>query len=58
MIWVSFFKPMGIFEGSFNKLAAWWTAGDYCHCEIVWHVERKAMIVTLGGVETIYGDHR
>ena len=26
--------------------------------EIVWHVERKAMIVTLSGVETIYGDHR
>ena len=26
--------------------------------EIVWHVERKAMIVTLGGVETIYGDLR
>ena len=24
--------------------------------EIVWHVERKAMIVTLAGVETIYGD--
>ena len=21
MIWVSFFKPMGIFEGGFNKLA-------------------------------------
>ena len=39
MIWVSFFKPMGIFEGGFNRLASWWTAGDYCHCEIVWHVE-------------------
>ena len=39
MLWVSFFRPVGIFEGSFNKLAAWWTAGEYCHCELVWHVE-------------------
>ena len=44
MIWVSFFKPVGIFEGSFNKLAAWWTAGDYCHCEIVWHVEPQELM--------------
>ena len=26
--------------------------------EIVWHVERKAMLVTLAGVETIYGIHK
>lgn len=44
MIWVSFFKPVGIFEGSFNKLAAWWTAGDYCHCEIVWHIEPQELM--------------
>ena len=51
MIWVSFFKPMGIFEGSFNKLAAWWTAGKFCHCEIVWHVEPK---ILMGCVKQLY----
>jgi len=34
-IYVSFFKPEGMFEGSFNHLVSWWTGGDYCHCEIV-----------------------
>ena len=38
MVWVSFFKPVGIFDGAFNRLAAWWTSGDYCHCELVFHV--------------------
>lgn len=47
MIWVSFFKPLGIFEGSFNRLAAWWTAGDYCHCEIVWHVEPTVLMANV-----------
>ncbi len=51
MLWVSFFKPMGIFEGSFNKLAAWWTAGEYCHCELVWHVEP---VILMGCVRRTY----
>lgn len=51
MIWVSFFRPMGIFEGSFNRLAAWWTAGEYCHCEIVWHVEP---VILMGCVKNLY----
>ena len=51
MIWVSFFRPMGLFEGTFNKLAAWWTAGEYCHCEIVWHVEPK---ILMGCVKNVY----
>ena len=55
MIWVSFFKPMGIFEGSFNKLAAWWTAGKYCHCEIVWHVEPQ---ILMGCVKQLYTNLR
>jgi len=42
---------MGIFEGSFNKLAAWWTAGEYCHCEIVWHVEP---VILMGCVKKLY----
>lgn len=53
MIWVSFFKPTGIFEGSFNKFAAWWTAGDYCHCEIVWHIEP---IDLMDCVKTVYNN--
>jgi hypothetical protein len=51
MIWVSFFRPVGIFEGSFNKLAAWWTAGEYCHCELVWHIEP---IILMGCVKRLY----
>jgi len=39
MIWVSFFRPVGVFEGTFNKFAAWWTSGEYCHCEIVFEIE-------------------
>jgi hypothetical protein len=51
MLWVSFFRPVGIFEGSFNKLAAWWTAGEYCHCELVWHVEPT---ILMGCVKRLY----
>jgi hypothetical protein len=46
---------MGIFEGSFNKLAAWWTAGKYCHCEIVWHVEPQ---ILMGCVKQLYTNLR
>ncbi len=38
-IWVSFFKPTGLFEGTFNRFASWWTGGEYCHCEIVFEIE-------------------
>lgn len=34
-VYVTFFKPHGVFEGSFNHLVSWWTGGDFCHCEIV-----------------------
>lgn len=51
MIWVSLFKPMGIFEGSFNRFAAWWTAGEYCHCEIVFEVEPS---VLMSAVKNVY----
>jgi len=51
MLWVSFFRPVGIFEGSFNRLAAWWTAGEYCHCELVWHVEP---VILMDCVKRIY----
>lgn len=32
---VSFYKPIDYFGGVFNRLAAWWTAGRFCHCELV-----------------------
>lgn len=32
---ISFYKPADYFSGVFNRFAAWWTAGDYCHCELV-----------------------
>jgi hypothetical protein len=52
MIWVSFFKPMGIFEGSFNKFAAWWTAGEYCHCELVFEIQPQVLMTS---VKHVYG---
>lgn len=32
---ISFYKPVDYFSGIFNRFAAWWTAGKYCHCELV-----------------------
>ena len=32
---ISFYKPVEYFSGIFNRFAAWWTAGDFCHCELV-----------------------
>lgn len=32
---VSFYKPVDYFSGVFNRFAAWWTAGQFCHCELV-----------------------
>ena len=51
MIWVSFFRPIGIFEGAFNRLAAWWTSGEYCHCELIFHVEP---IPLMAAVKNVY----
>ena len=28
-VYVTFFKPHGVFEGSFNHLVSWWTGGDF-----------------------------
>ena len=47
---------MGIFEGSFNKLAAWWTAGEYCHSEFIftWDTEtRERFFSTIEGHERL-----
>ena len=35
MLWISFFRPKECFRGAFNNLAAWWTNGAFCHCELV-----------------------
>jgi len=35
VLYVSFYKPVDYFSGLFNRLAAWWTAGEFCHCELV-----------------------
>ena len=43
-IWLSFFKPTGLFEGSFNKFASWWTGGDFCHCELVFEIEPSTLM--------------
>ena len=53
MIWVSCFKPLGIFEGSFNRLAAWWTSGEYCHCELVFQVSPEDL---MSAVKRVYGN--
>jgi hypothetical protein len=34
---VSFYRPMDYFDGVYNRIAAWVTAGDFCHCELVLH---------------------
>ena len=43
-IWVSFFKPTGLFEGSFNRFASWWTGGDFCHCELVFEIKPETLM--------------
>lgn len=35
MLYASFFRPVGIYEGWFNRAAAWMTGGPYCHSEMV-----------------------
>lgn len=35
MLWISFYRPKECFRGAFNNFAAWWTNGDFCHCELV-----------------------
>jgi hypothetical protein len=32
---ISFYKPVDYFSGMFNRFAAWWTAGEFCHCELI-----------------------
>lgn len=32
---ITFYKPVDYFSGLFNRFAAWWTSGNYCHCELV-----------------------
>lgn len=35
---LSFWKPVHLFDSSFNKFAAWLTHGEFCHVEVVLHV--------------------
>ena len=35
MLYASFFRPVGIYDGWFNRAAAWMTGGPYCHSELV-----------------------
>lgn len=32
---ISFYKPVDYFSSMFNRFAAWWTAGEFCHCELI-----------------------
>lgn len=34
---VSFYRPLDYFGGVFNRFVSWFTAGDFCHCELVVH---------------------
>jgi len=34
---VSFYRPLEYFGGAFNKFVSWFTAGEFCHCELVVH---------------------
>lgn len=54
MLWFSFYRPKDCFRGAFNNFAAWWTNGDFCHCELV--VEGPSEFV-LQHVQQIYVKH-
>ena len=53
MIYVSFFKPTDYFSGLFNKFVTWFTAGDYCHCELVLETTPQQVMSI---VKEIYAD--
>lgn len=44
---ISFYKPVDYFSGFFNRLAAWWTSGDYCHCELVIETTPKEIMTSV-----------
>lgn len=49
---VSFYKPVDYFSGVFNQLAAWWTAGDYCHCELIVETTPTAIMEVVKDIYT------
>ena len=54
MLWFSFYRPKDCFRGAFNNFAAWWTNGDFCHCELV--IEGPSEFI-LEHVQQIYVKH-
>ena len=44
---VSFYKPVDYFSGFFNRFVTWWTAGDFCHCELVVHTTPAEIMTTV-----------
>ena len=48
MLYASFVRPEGIFNGWFNKAAAFVTRGDFCHSEFIfrWSEEQKEQVLS------------
>jgi len=53
MIYCTFYRPSGYFEGTFNSFAAWWTSGEYCHCELVLKISSSKL---MSCVKEVYDD--
>lgn len=43
MLYASFFRPVGIYKGWFNRAAAWMTGGPYCHSELVFKWSKEEL---------------
>lgn len=50
MLSVSFYRPLDYFSNTFNRLAAWVTSGEFCHCELVVHTTPDQLMTTIKNV--------
>ncbi len=50
MLSVSFYRPLDYFSNTFNRLAAWVTSGEFCHCELVVHTTPDQLMTTIKDV--------
>ena len=44
---VSFYRPLEYFGGAFNRFVSWFTAGSFCHCELVVHTNPVDIMETV-----------
>jgi|TARA_B110000483_G_C18104170_1_gene507043 hypothetical protein len=52
MLAISFYRPQEYFSGVFNKFVTWFTAGSFCHCELVAQMPAEELMTTVKKIYT------